>query len=64
MMMDMIWHILLTACLGNSCVEQDVQWFETREECEAKLPEYLAVPPDQNWTSVTYQCKPLNSLST
>ena len=46
--MDMIWHILLTACLGNSCVEQDVQWFETREECEAKLPEYLAIPPDNN----------------
>ena len=36
----------------------------TREECEAKLPEYLAIPPDNNWTSVTYQCKPLNSLST
>ena len=62
--MDLIWHILLTACLGNSCVEQDVQWFESRDECEAMISEYLAIPPDQNWTSVTYQCKPLNSLST
>jgi len=25
--MEIIWHILLTVCLGSTCIEQDIQWF-------------------------------------
>ena len=62
--MELIWHILLTVCVGTTCVKQDVQWFDTKINCELALKDYLGVPPDGDWTSVTYQCKPVNSLST
>ena len=62
--MDMIWHILLTACLGNSCVEQDVQWFESRANCETMLVQYAEIPTDGDWDSVEYICKPVGSRGT
>jgi len=62
--LDIIWHILLTICLGSNCIEQDVQWFDTENECKKMLEVYADIPGDGDWDSVTYQCKPFNSVST
>jgi len=62
--MEIIWHILLTVCSGSTCIEQDVQWFESQNLCETTLVEYVEVPPDGSWDSVEYICKPVGSKST
>ena len=59
--MQIIWHILLTVCLENTCAEQDIQWFDTEKACMQSLEAYTQIPQDGNWDSVTYECKPLNS---
>jgi hypothetical protein len=59
--MEIIWHILLTACLGSTCVEQDVQWFEEEAECRDMLTAYASIPPDGNWDTLEYECKPVGS---
>ena len=61
--MELIWHILLTVCAGSTCLEQDVQWFESRNKCEIMLVQYAEIPADGDWDSVEYQCKPVNSTS-
>ena len=35
--MEIIWHILLTVCLKGNCLTQDVQWFDTKQECNLML---------------------------
>ena len=60
-MIEVIWHILLTVCSGSTCLEQDVQWFETQQKCETAMVEYIKVPPDGHWDSVEYICKPVTS---
>jgi|TARA_B100000085_G_C18268127_1_gene400944 hypothetical protein len=62
--MEIIWHIILTVCLGSTCLEQDVQWFENKTECEEMLKAYSEIPTDGDWDSVDYICKPVGSLST
>ncbi|OUW32549.1 MAG: hypothetical protein CBD31_01870 [Flavobacteriaceae bacterium TMED171] len=62
--MEIIWHIVLTVCLGSTCLEQDVQWFEDKAECEKMLKSYSEIPTDGDWDSVDYICKPVGSLST
>ncbi len=62
--MDLIWHILLTVCSGSTCLEQDVQWFDTETECRAMLVSYAEIPADGDWDTVEYICKPVNSLNT
>lgn len=65
--MNTIWHILLTACLDTQamqCATQDVQWFDTQQQCEKALVEYTKIPADGPWKTVTWQCKPLNSRGT
>lgn len=59
--MEIIWHILLTVCLHSDCRTQDVQWFESKIECEVSKGLYEQIPLDGEWTSVTYICKPINS---
>lgn len=59
--MQIIWHIMLTVCLGTTCAEQDVQWFDTEEECRQSLELYIQIPPDGDWDKVVYECKPVNS---
>ena len=59
--MEFVWHILLTVCLNGMCKTQDVQWFDTEQECREMLPIYKTIPQDGRWTSVTYICKPINS---
>lgn len=61
--MDVIWHILLTVCLGSTCIEQDVQRFDSQIECESMLPVYTELPIDGDWDTVKYVCKPVGSLS-
>jgi hypothetical protein len=62
--MEVVWHILLTVCLGSTCIEQDVQWFETKVDCDNMLIEYLEVPADGDWDTVEYVCKPVGSRGT
>ena len=61
--MEFIWHILLTTCLGSTCLQQDVQRFDTREQCFYMLEAYKSIPADGDWDSVEYVCKTINSVS-
>ncbi len=61
--MEIIWHILLTVCSGTTCLEQDVQQFETKAQCKTMLVEYTEMPADGHWDTVKYICKPLDSVS-
>ena len=63
-MTEIIWHILLTVCVGSTCLEQDVQWFENRAQCEIMLVHYAEIPADGDWDSVEYICKPVGSKGT
>jgi hypothetical protein len=56
------WHILLTVCSGSMCVEQDIQWFDTKEGCYEMLDMYTEIPADGDWDTVTYICKPVHSV--
>ena len=62
--MEIVWHILLTVCLGSTCIEQDVQWFDTEINCDKMLSEYSNIPIDGEWDTVEYQCKPVGSVGT
>ena len=59
--MELIWHILLTVCLGSTCIDQDVQWFESKEECIDMKALHEEIPIDGDWKSVEYVCKPVGS---
>jgi len=61
--MEVIWQILLTVCLGSTCLDQDIQHFDTKLECDKTLELYLELPSDGDWDTVEYQCKPINSIS-
>ena len=60
--MEFVWHILLTVCSGSTCLEQDVQWFDTKAKCETELVEYVDMPTDGHWATVEYICKPVDSV--
>lgn len=65
--MNTIWHIFLTACLDTQmlqCATQDVQWFDTKEQCEIALEEYTEIPQDGDFKTIEWQCKPLHSTGT
>lgn len=65
--MNPIWHIMLTVCLDTQmmqCLQQDVQWFETEQQCHNSLSLYSELPVDGPWSVVEYQCKPVGSKST
>jgi hypothetical protein len=61
--MEIIWHILLTVCLGSTCIEQDVEWFKNESDCNKMLSIYSEMPTDGGWDTVEYQCKPYGSTS-
>jgi len=61
--MNVIWHILLTVCSGSTCLEQDVQWFDSEIECQTMLVEYVAIPAVGDLDIVTYVCKPKDSIA-
>ena len=60
--METIWHILLTVCADSTCLKQDVQHFENKTACETELVEYINMPTDGHWDTVTYICTPLGSV--
>ena len=60
-MMQFIWHILLTVCLDSQCVTQDVQWFDTKQQCVEMKLIHEDIPLDGDWKEVTYKCKPVGS---
>ena len=62
--MEIVWHILLTVCLGSTCIEQDVQWFDTKSDCDKMLKLYSEIPADGDWDTVEYICKPVGSKAT
>ena len=62
--MELIWHILLTVCIGSTCIEQDVQRFESKADCDEMLNIYSEMPSDGDWDTVEYICKPVNSFNT
>ena len=62
--MEIIWHILLTVCLGSTCLEQDIQQFDNKAQCNEMLKVYTDIPPDGDWDTVQYECKPVGSTST
>ncbi len=59
--MEIIWHILLTVCLGSDCISQDIQWFDEEQQCKEMLVTYSSIPPDGDWDTVEYICKPVGS---
>ena len=54
--MEIMWHILLTVCLQSDCITQDVQWFDSKQDCYDMLPIYQLIPPDGRWDAVEYKC--------
>ena len=52
--MEIVWHILLTVCLGSDCVSQDIQWFDEEQQCKEMLVTYSSIPPDGHWDTVEY----------
>ena len=61
--MEIVWHILLTVCLGSTCLEQDVEWFKTKQECDKMIKFYSEMPSDGHCYTVEYICKPVGSTS-
>lgn len=59
--MEILWHLLLTVCSGSTCIEQDVQWFESKPSCESMLVQHAQLPTDGDWDTVEYICKPVGS---
>jgi len=59
--MEFIWHILLTVCMSNECRYQDVQWFDTKQQCVEMKIIHEDIPLDGDWKQVTYKCKPVGS---
>ena len=62
--MEVIWQILLTVCLGSTCINQDVQWFDTEADCIEMLQTFTELPIDGDWDTVEYVCKPIGSTAT
>ena len=47
-----------------SCINQEIQWFEDKQDCiEFKLL-HEELPQDGNWSIVEYNCKLLNGVKT
>lgn len=50
--------------MQTSCVNQEIQWFEDKQDCvEFKLL-HEELPKDGNWSTVEYKCKLLNGVET
>jgi hypothetical protein len=63
--METLWAIYLTVCISTTCVNQEIQRFDTAELCKTTLPAYLEIPNDSaNWDTVEWQCLPLGGSAT
>ena len=60
--MEIIWTLLLTACLAETdCKYQNVQFFTTEEQCLIGKILHEEIPSDGDWNTVSYNCKPYGS---
>ncbi len=62
--METLWAIYLTVCVGSTCLDQEVQRFDTASSCKTTLPAYTEIPNDGDWDTVEWQCLPLGGSST
>ena len=62
--MEIIWHIILTVCLRSNCLTQDIQWFDSKQNCYEMLPIYQSIPQDGKWDTVEYTCKLKDGMET
>ena len=55
-MTEIIWTLMLTVCLNDSCASQTIAWFQEKPQCiEMKLL-HEDFPKDGDWQSVEYSC--------
>lgn len=48
---------MLTVCMDSqSCVQQDIQWFEEKFQCVAMKALHEKLPVDGDWKTVNYKC--------
>lgn len=60
----MIWALILTACIEDACMKQDVSWFDTKKECIEWQMLHEDIPKDGNWNTVEYKCEVINGAET
>jgi hypothetical protein len=60
--MEVIWTLLLTVCMDNGCLTQDIQWFEDKQECIKMKVVHEDILPDGHWKTVDYKCTIKGSL--
>ena len=63
-MIEALWAIYVNACLGTTCVSQEIQRFDTQSQCIEILPAYRDIPLEGDWSSIVWECKPLKSTGT
>lgn len=57
MIESIIYALTLTVCnFSGSCLSQDVDLYNTEEECNKALVMYTTLPKDGVWKSVEYVC--------
>tara|TARA_A100000171_G_C2038770_1_gene99372 strand:- start:336 stop:578 length:243 start_codon:yes stop_codon:yes gene_type:complete len=55
--MDIIWSLMLTVCMDSqSCIQQDIQWFEEKFQCVAMKTLHEELPVDGDWKTIDYKC--------
>ena len=60
--MEIIWSLWWTACFTSTdCRYQDVQWFDTKQQCVEMKIIHEDIPLDGDWKQVTYKWKPVGS---
>ena len=43
----------------SHCIQQDVQRFDSKQECDPNAKIYVDIPADGDWDTVEYICKPV-----
>jgi len=55
--MNIIWSLIVIACMDSqSCVKQDIQWFEEKYQCVAMKALHEELPVDGDWKTIDYKC--------
>ena len=59
-MTQIIWTLMLTVCLNDSCASQTIAWFEDKVQCVQMKALHEDFPKDGDWKSVEYKCSIVN----
>ena len=55
--MNIIWSLVVIACMDSqSCIQQDIQWFEEKYQCVAMKALHEELPVDGDWKTIDYKC--------